>query len=54
MKDEKLTDRLIDQGLLTKNMITQLRREWDDKKKTGDNKTGQTKSPNDYEDPSHP
>ena len=40
----KLTDRLIDQGLLTKNMMDELRREWEDKKKEGPRKTKQSKN----------
>jgi hypothetical protein len=44
---EKLTDRLIDQGLLTKNMIDELRREWEDKKKETDRKKRRSKDQKD-------
>ena len=40
----KLTDQLIDQGLLTKNMMDELRSEWEDRNKDANRKTRRSKN----------
>ena len=52
----KLTNRLIDQGLLTKNMIDELRSEWadNDKKKEANRKNRRSKDRKSKNDTSPP
>jgi hypothetical protein len=41
LKSSKLTDKLISQGLLTKDMLTQLKREWEEQKSGKNNDSEQ-------------